>query len=328
MANISPLDVPEIRILVSRFLTHTDLVCCLQVCKVWRSSYLPLIWSKASLRQDGLNPTKDSLSHQRELVKDLSYDFGVGPECLSIEFPNLKRLEVRSKFRTQLWRFPCGLSNLRELRLEGLEFTAEDTTTFWNLCTQLESLRADKLVVAHLSEKSVAFDRLVNLSLRVGDRASRAQRIEWMEWINQCRNIVVLDLYHHCRVPSVTHDFAMRFATGTWPKMQELRLQFFRMSDKDLARVIEGMHRATTLDIRAGQFEELSLAALRCHYPYLRHLHICMCGSIPVSRMVAEVMASCPQLQSLASSHARSQDIVNSPPWICGRYSPSGEYAQ
>ncbi|KAG0229173.1 hypothetical protein BGX31_006301 [Mortierella sp. GBA43] len=111
----------------------------------------------------------------------------------------------------------------------------------------------------------------------------------------------------------------MRFTTGTWPKMQELRLKFFKLSDEDLARVIEGIHKLTTLDIRFGRFEELSLAALRRHYPYLRHLHICMCDHIPVSRMVAEVMASCPQLESLSAGRTRSQDIVNSPPWVCGR---------
>ncbi|KAG0223848.1 hypothetical protein BGX31_008298 [Mortierella sp. GBA43] len=251
MANINPLDMPEIRNLVRRFLTRTDLVCCLRVCKAWRSSYLPFVWSIASIQQEGPNPTIESLNHYREFVKGLSYDVVVGSECMSIEFPILKRLEVYNKPGTQVWKFPCGLNNLKELRVAGLELTTENAaTTFWSLCTQLELLHAENMIVAHLPEKSVSFDRLVNLSLSFYTRIPRTHQAEWMEWINQCRNIVFLDLCYPCTLQSAIDAFVMRFAAGTWSKVQELALRLFKLSDEDLARVIGGMHKATVLDIR------------------------------------------------------------------------------
>ncbi|KAG0229169.1 hypothetical protein BGX31_006297 [Mortierella sp. GBA43] len=261
----------------------------------------------------------DSLSLHREFVKELSYDVGVGLQCLSIEFPNLKRLEIYSNFGTQLWRIPCGLDSLQELKVKGLKFTAEDTTAFWNLCSQLKSLRADIPTVTHLPEKSVPFDQLVSLSLRLDNRRSRAQHAEWMEWISQCRNIAVLDLSSRCRLSLERHDFVMRFGTGTWPKLQELTLQVVGLSDMDLAKVIEGIHKATVLNIAFITFGELSLAALRRHYPYLKYLQVRSCHYLPGSRMVAEVMTSCPQLEHLSAAHIRYQDIVNSPPWVCRR---------
>ncbi|KAI8345521.1 hypothetical protein B0O80DRAFT_281063 [Mortierella sp. GBAus27b] len=307
MANINPLDMPEIRSHVGQFLEHADLVCCLQVCQAWRSTYLPLVWSKMSLRQGALNPTMESLSLHRELVKDLYVlsELGAGFECVSIEFPNLKRLEVHSKFGIQLWKFPCDLSNLQHLTVGRLTLETADTTTFWNLCTQLESLRADKLVVTHLPKKSIAFGRLAKLSLSLRTDMIRALATEWIEWISQCRNIVALHLYYYCGISSLTHDFSMSFATGTWPKMQELRLQYFRFSDGQLAKVIEGIHKATVLSVNFSVFGELSLTALRHHYPYLRYLQVRKCHYLLGSQVVAEVMASCPQLEHLSAGHSR-----------------------
>ncbi|KAI8348069.1 hypothetical protein B0O80DRAFT_463627 [Mortierella sp. GBAus27b] len=197
MCVINPLDIPEIRTLIVQFLTSTDLVCCLQVCKAWYEAYLPHVWSTVSIQKHWHKPTMDALNHHRELVKTMSF-VGVDSQYISVPFPNLKRLDVLSS--NLLWKLPHGLNNLTKLSITGIDIAQEDAATFWNMCTQLESLYIDTCSIPQLPEKSATFgffNRLVDLYLYMSPRQLREKEAWWINWTSQLHNVIALDLDFH-----------------------------------------------------------------------------------------------------------------------------------
>ncbi|KAI8348072.1 hypothetical protein B0O80DRAFT_186671 [Mortierella sp. GBAus27b] len=240
---------------------------------------------------------------------------GVDSQYMSVPFPNLKRLDVLSYNSYHLtWKLPHGLNNLTKLRVREIDIAQEDAATFWNICTQLESLYLFNSHIPQPPEKSATFDHLVGLSVFMSYRCLRGMQAGWMNWIAQCPNVIALELDFHAMPRLFTDEFLVRMLlTRVWSKLEELRLSNIDLSDSELATVIEGMQKTIGLDILHCTFGELSLTALRRHYPHLRQLH-----STATSPMIVEIMSSCPRLEYLYVGELMSQDVISSPPWICG----------
>ncbi|KAK3810293.1 MAG: hypothetical protein J3Q66DRAFT_405053 [Benniella sp.] len=165
--SINPLDIPEIRI-------------------------VPEIYSS------GRNPPLEAFIRYSHYIKDLNYATDAPHEYRSTSCPNLLRLEVEvarySKgedidivpiqiaqyeklrylriegcgLRSQriLWE-PVHHHNLYELELYDLEIVPTCTATFWDLCTQLVSLKIEDVTVAEMPARSITFDRLQRLELEL-----------------------------------------------------------------------------------------------------------------------------------------------------------------
>jgi hypothetical protein len=71
-------------------------------------------------------------------------------------------------------------------------------------------------------------------------------------------------------------DLAMRFASGTWPKLRKIYLRTFHASDMQLAQMIGGMRQLEELDIDQCEFGPLSTIALRPLHSFLRELDFFM----------------------------------------------------
>jgi hypothetical protein len=114
--------------------------------------------------------------------------------------------------------------------------------------------------------------------------------------------------------------FAALLAKGTWPKLCELGLQDFALSDKQLGQIISEMQHVKSLDVDGCTFGPLSSAALHPHFSSLRQLKLQHTTYTETGQsIILEVMMSCPQLETLIAGEVTSEDILQGLPWVCER---------
>lgn len=336
----NPLDLPEIRTAVGRYLDDPGLVQCLQVCRSWYASFLPFVWSTILIMQDDYNPPIEALSRHSGFVKKLTFQSDVWQEYGSIHCPHLVSLAIYcgenpapviitqyeqlrslkiygmscdpSQFST--FKTTGSLSNLSELELYVVNVQPADTADFWNMCMTLETLTIHHASIPEPPDRSIAFERL--RELRVGIKSGISSK-DQMNWVAQCPNLT--SLMWSCQdvtASDLIEGLTSRLVAGAWPKLCELDLLDFDASDAQLSRIISNMQRVTVLGVSKCEFGPLSLQALRPHFPVLRKLDIAT-GPNQTGPMVPEILASCPQLEILFADRVMSQDILEGRPWVC-----------
>ncbi|KAI8348101.1 hypothetical protein B0O80DRAFT_186907 [Mortierella sp. GBAus27b] len=320
MGLMNPLDIPEIRTLVGQFLPQSDLARYLQVCKSWHNSFLPLVWSTVSIELYRPIPTLEVFRRHRLLVRELHYRTVILTPYNRIQCPNLKSLSVIDKQNyLEAWSPGNGLDSLSMLELDGINITADDTSTFWSLCTRLEWISINDITIAELPHISVVFERLRHLTLSLLDYFPFRQQLDL---IGQCPNLISLKwTFNRTGLFDDLDDLdglATRFSAGTWSKLCELDLVRFCVSDAPLAIIIGSMQRIIKLDVLHCELGVLSLAALRRHFSTLRSLGAKNKGANSGS-IITEILSSCPQLESLHAGSITSHDVIDGPPWVCGR---------
>ncbi|KAK3810290.1 MAG: hypothetical protein J3Q66DRAFT_65135 [Benniella sp.] len=346
--NLNPLDLPEVRSIVGQHLDQPDLARCLCVCRSWHASFVPLVWSTAFILPEPMhrNPSLEALIRYSHHLKELSYTVDAPHEHTSTPFPSLLSLTVYviqlppkppridtvmivipqheqlrslcingAKMGPSLrifWKPARHLHNLSKLDLNDLEIEPQDTATFWDLCTQLEELLVNNISF-ELPVKTTTFDRLQRLELCLKPPIALERQLDW---IIQCPNLTYLQWVNNHTHPK--SGVARRFTPGTyaWPNLCELSLFGFNFTDEQLARVIGAMRDLKTLDVGGNEVGPCFSEALRPHLPSLRSLDMIDCDEI--TRTIApEVLTSCSGLESLGVGPFMSQDIIDSPPWVC-----------
>ncbi|KAK3810298.1 MAG: hypothetical protein J3Q66DRAFT_352719 [Benniella sp.] len=348
--NLNPLDLPEVRDVVGKHLDRSDLARCLCVCRSWHASFVPLVWSTASILPEPthLNPSLEAFIRHCHHLKELSYTVDAPREYRSTPCPKLSDLQVSvtqppanpppndtvvidipqheqlrilrirdanmGPSRRIIWKPAHHLHNLSELSLSDLEIEPQDTTTFWDLCTQLEVLQTANVSV-ELPVQSITFDRLKCLGLGLSLKPRNARERQ-LDFIIQCPNLTLLDWIYLDR--ELARGYTGRFKPGTcvWPNLREFSLYGYYFTDEQLALTIGAMRDLKTLEIIGSEVGFSFLAALRPHFPSLRSLNMIDCHDI-TRTIVPEVLTSCSELETLGVGDVLSQDIIDSPPWIC-----------
>ncbi|KAK3814221.1 MAG: hypothetical protein J3Q66DRAFT_34100 [Benniella sp.] len=342
---ITPLELPEIRTTIGKFLDRSDLAQCLYVCKAWHASFLPLVWSTVSiLRSKGRYPGVEAFKSHSHLIRNLAYDPRSWRAYESIHCRNVSTLHVHcyrydspvigqhdqlrqlsiegGRWCGRTGIYPCwkptnSLPKLSSLALKKVKIDLDSTEKFWNLCTGLESLSIRLTNIARFPDKSMSFERIEKLVLFPRSGHSFEQ---WLAFITQCPNLVSLDWVREGDgSPASTDIFAAHLAKDTWPKLCEIRLPNFSLSDSQLSKIVNGMQQIKSLDVAGCTFGALSLAALRPHFSILRQLKLESAVFETGSSIIPEVLASCPQLEILIAGGVTSEDILQGPPWVCER---------
>ncbi|KAK3810277.1 MAG: hypothetical protein J3Q66DRAFT_352679 [Benniella sp.] len=185
---------------------------------------------------------------------------------------------------------------------------------FWSLCARLASLAISHTKVAQLPDKSMTFERLQKLELSL---RSSPPSIQQLDWIIQCPNLTFLDW--ECGRESMSQSMdalATHLSQGSLPRLCGLRSKFFRPSDEQLERILDGMRQVESLDIPRCEFGPLSMTALRSKFPVLKKLTVEAKSSMETS-VVPEILASCPQLEQFTMHRVMSRDILLGKPWVC-----------
>ncbi|KAF8925397.1 hypothetical protein BGZ58_000839 [Dissophora ornata] len=347
-AAINPLDLPEIRDIIATFLRKRDLAQCTRVCRAWHASFLPVLWS--SLDFDSL--TKPScvdpkiLEHHCHFVKCLAYSRWIFRHGTGVTFPNLQTLHITNinfhlttliaqhpqitrltleaaihqSIRRPFWKTAVvSLQSLTDLYLFGGKIDKSECPDFWKLCSRLESLKLiNTLILQEPSDTSLIFANMKNLkmSLVIGlshdcqlDILVRMPRLTQLNWISLAfsGNDAAMD------------QFVQLVVKGAWPELQGLQFGISMVSEVALATILNSTPRITMLSVPKVAFSTLPQSALQRHFPWLKTLEFSTLTT-STSGFVAEILASCPQLESLMTNsvmRVMAQDIIDGRVWAC-----------
>ncbi|KAK3813272.1 MAG: hypothetical protein J3Q66DRAFT_412773 [Benniella sp.] len=347
--NHNPLDLPEVRSIVGQHLDLPDLARCLRVSKSWHASFVPLVWSTTIwVGGHGAghnNPSLEAFLRHSHYIKDLDLNIDAsqqysptpcpnllhlevcifriyGSESMDImpvvtaQYEQLRRLSIRNACMESLrviWN-PSHHRNLSELDLRLVEIEPAGTTAFWVLCTQLASLRIVRVSVAGMPARSITFDRLQHLDLELISR----NPIEYqLDWITRCPNLTSLD-WRYSSNGQPTSQFMRHFVPGTWPHLSELTLAGIEFTDAQLAQVIGAMQDLKSLSVRSCEVGPRFLETLRHHSYTLIYVSLDTLSCKVITRsLVPGILASFPHLETLYAHPVMSENIIDSPPWVC-----------
>ncbi|KAG0218292.1 hypothetical protein BGX31_011654 [Mortierella sp. GBA43] len=340
-AIVNPLDLPELRAAIGYYLTLRDLAQCLRVCKSWHTTFLPLVWSTIIIKDNQRYPTVEAFSRHCCFVEDLTYTTELCHEYISMhcsnlvsltinhtsdtspvnidQYQRLHRLSIQGPLRiphTKLavWKPVHHLHTLSILELDMLRIDPTDNTAFWDMCIRLKSLTMKFVYITELPDRTMTFDQLETLSLRL---QSKIQFERHLDWFAQCPNLISLAWNPWRDQQSEGLDaLAARLAEGAWPKLCRLQLRGNELEDERLSRIINGMKTVESLTDIGHGFGPFSLIALRSHFHTLRILDI-EASSFSTSSMIPEILSSCPQLRTLILGDVYSDSIVQGDPWVC-----------
>ncbi|KAF9114692.1 hypothetical protein BGX27_010084 [Mortierella sp. AM989] len=340
----NPLDLPEIRSQIGRFLKQHCLVQCVQVSKAWRASFLPLLWSRIELDNIHKNsPGLKELELNCHLVKSLTFDESILPHHASICYPALRKLQFRTVHGCQelaaaiilqhpllnslmvggsatellplFWEALLGLQNLVSLDLSDITISKSNTHYFNRVIKRLYNLNIGFLTLSDLTEPIDACGKLESLNLSLDSDISAEAQISWIAKYPQLKHLGWFPIFAY--ETDVWDDLADRAAKGTWPKLQELYLRS-DASDRQISLLIGGMDNVVLLHVGGASFGPLSMSALQPHFIHLRELNI-LRNPLPSSAIIPRILASCPQLELLRADRVLGQHIVEGQPWACER---------
>ncbi|KAI8348102.1 hypothetical protein B0O80DRAFT_490167 [Mortierella sp. GBAus27b] len=140
-----------------------------------------------------------------------------------------------------------------------------------------------------------------------------------LELIKQCPQLRRLswDLFGSCRTFPI-HEFAQAVAKTTWPELEHLQLMRSRASDVLLSLIVRGMQRVVSLSITHAAFADQAMATLRPHFHWLRQLNVTR-NFFDTSEFMAEILKSCPKLESLKTDGISAEYLLDDQPWACER---------
>jgi len=338
MAIRNPLDLPEIREVVTTFLTTRDLARCARVCKNWHTVFLPYLWSTVDVQPKHTQPNQETLQGYRGHVRKLIYQGKVPHDHRSLQFPALKTLHISNAtiedvemvgnqpslthlkltsrlYNKMTWDPPAGLSNLTSLNLARVIVDPQDKNTTWNLLSQLETLELCYASMPTLPESMTGSWKIKDLKLESVRGVDSKEQLRWIEHCTHLKRLtwIPFDVF----MGNLTEQFAQSAAANTWPELEELYYPYFEVSDRQASLIISGMRRVLSLTINFTQPFHLVKTALRHHFPWLRALELVKACDNDAD-FILEILKSCPQLESIQVGTIKVNDMLHDhAPWAC-----------
>ncbi|KAF9349708.1 hypothetical protein BGX26_012041 [Mortierella sp. AD094] len=235
---LDPVELPEIRELIARYLSKRDLAQCVRASQSWNALFTPYIWKHVNLNQKlvrrGFN--LDSLAPHSHLVKSISMTDILEFKSLVSACSNLQSLQVIMSFgllrtyqqtlKNQLsailtdtlsivrlamdsvyidWALIGILKNLRELKLNNCDTMINSSVSdFWNRDhPHLESLSLSFVHIPDLWEETEQIASMYPIfpnvkSLEV-ERLTTLPESTQVEIIRQCPNLETLRFLAYSR---------------------------------------------------------------------------------------------------------------------------------
>ncbi|KAF8976308.1 hypothetical protein BGZ46_008368 [Entomortierella lignicola] len=345
---INPLELPEIRHALAKFLDRYDILKCILVSKSWYATFNPYIWSTINLYWNKIDP--DVLSRNRHFVKDICFIHDISDQQKQIHFPNIQSLHISCRPHTdqdqyadfldihrqsitlfefnirfspisqRLWESVLALPELKDLSLLDNHYGFNPIPRFWEVCSRIESLAMhpnflpDKPLPNSLSSTAV-FPRLKRLEFKLhfSDDIDR-----YWDIFTCFPNLVSFTCVRGLRDDDNIdiNGFAKRMALGSWTWLQELTALGCQISDHNLALIISNMRQVKKLLVTGAEFGQLALEALRPHFPHLKELDISH-PEIDMGLTIVEILKSCSQLEKLTAFRIMGSQITDRDIWGC-----------
>ncbi|KAF8977977.1 hypothetical protein BGZ46_006974 [Entomortierella lignicola] len=335
-----PLFLPEIVSHIAVYLRQRDIARCLIVCKDWHEQFLPLLWSRVSIR----DPLPSNIQAYSHLVTALTFE--TFPESFCIQYPNLRIVKFRyessihgesnsecdpailitlnpSIYKLEIMQANRVLhSSLLEsiprlLNLEKLVVsqsmipTSELVGAFWRACKNVKSL------------KLIGVDFVNHIGFPEDMECFNARKLKIMS--NGSDENIQLDLISRCpqlkKLEWKTYQgrefvgtIVERFISGTWPNLEKFSANL-QLKDNEAEKILNGIKRATRLEFTSGLGPRASVALER-HFKCLIDISLVNDTNVE-STVFRDILCSCPQLKSLTGDRVFARDIVAGGSWAC-----------
>ncbi|KAF9188154.1 hypothetical protein BGZ50_001522 [Haplosporangium sp. Z 11] len=291
----NPFDLPELRIVIGRFMAKETLAACVPASKAWYKAFVSFLWETIKLGERRSYRSKevplDGFRNTRNWVRNVYFDCN-RPIKMWKEMPVFLNLRIlRAEMRS-------GMENIRlmvhlvDLKLRNTTFWHENVDAFITTCSRLHSLTLDGIS----SE-----DMLDNVDLPVFPiRNLYLINTKWQEnnfllFSTKCPDLETfncVDFFSTFSEP-FWHSFSVSIASGTWLRLENLGLCLSHISDEDLATILTSMPRIQKLNASLTVFGELVFAALRSHLKTDVKLNLRYCKNV-MTTMVTEILQATP----------------------------------
>ncbi|KAG0235869.1 hypothetical protein BGX31_004153 [Mortierella sp. GBA43] len=335
MEIISPLDLPEIRHMLIKFLRPREFTHLVLVCKAWYESFAPALWTSVippKAFNSKLDRFLDGLNRNRLLVRILEFERDIPPLYRSIHLPSLETLHIlfnpptreeghiitnflwrhstvrhlKLKWLTQngdpsvRWTLLKGFRNLSTLTIHGAMFEeCRDPDAMRDLLLNLNTLHLSRIQLPHYSKPSNGFPKMKNLTLQ---NMRDTPPMEQLQFILLCSNLKRLGWSgtepYLSNDPKRTYpivQFAKALEANTWSELEYLEWFSHRDSNWELQCVIGAIPRLVGFTM--DQISEQDLTALSLHFGWIKELNLDRV-EIMDNGVLAEALRSCPQLES------------------------------
>ncbi|KAG0226642.1 hypothetical protein BGX31_007224 [Mortierella sp. GBA43] len=260
----------------------------------------------------------------RKLIVDFSFG-AMDPEReIFLEFtemfPFLTSLTLKDvKVGAASWFILSTHSCISNLILKRIRIKAGDVTAFWEACTNVDNLTLDRVIIeGEGAPSAMVFGKLRKLVLRLSWMPSPTDQIslilqcpglEAVQW--EYNNATTLD--NHPTI--ITEPIPFEY----WPQLENLTVDC-HLHDADLKSLLEGAVHGqgglVQLALANCHLEGQSSRVLSCHFSTLVELDLWRC-CIVSSRMIRDILCSCPRLESLKAKSVCVKDIAEGGPWVC-----------
>ncbi|KAF8983698.1 hypothetical protein BGZ46_009746 [Entomortierella lignicola] len=214
-----------------------------------------------------------------------------------------------------LWQAISNLSHLRKLRVYGLEIQDNEMNAF---CGTLSKLREAYIAHTVLPKNCTRLNN--NLIFPQMQKIKLYGYETYDEYIKQlriiCKCVHLEELTWKVKLENeVLEEFASNIEQGLWPYLERLDFKFSKLNDHS-HRILDGLWQITRLNMGYTQFGPLCFQALKRHFNTLTVIDFHNNTDV-TSPMIAEILYSCPALQSFYGETVLVKDIKNFSPWIC-----------
>ena len=349
MSNPDPFVIPEILACIAKFLTRGQAATCMRVCKAWTPEFERATWRSVEFSDDpfpvfpqpSLELLKQNAHHIRRLDYTYSDDDDAAATALLLRCPHLQTVHFHDEggdpwdvFSQMIEHLP----SLYKIELEGGDSTLVVPEKFLKAmltCPKLVVLETTGLMIYKQSEEY--FRTIAPRMRRVATRedAYLVRKSEWaadilfpelryldlrstvgledeLEWIVRCPNLISLG-WEVPDLPMPIDEFCSRVPVAC-PHLTCFEL-FLGMPDEFIARIMDAIPRIEKFTVAKSDFGTKSIVALRRHFPTLKDFNI-QYNVSRSSKMVQEILSSCPNLLSLCADEIYYEDLIKQP-WVC-----------
>ncbi|KAI8604487.1 hypothetical protein EDD21DRAFT_350865 [Dissophora ornata] len=244
---------------------------------------------------------------------------------------SLVKLHVRSEshgYHCREWEMLLELPHLRELSLRTTYIHEDGIVRFWIICENLESLILEGVLFPEgtTPHAPMCFRNIRKLVLSSVDGMevkgqfrfiSACPNLEDLAW--SCSSIVSVDLDNGLEDNGAMggtyfNEFAKDVGCKRWPRLTSLKIDG-QWTEEDTCLIIEGMQRVKKINLE-NTFGPLTFQVLQRHFNNLVELRV-ETSSEAASKLLQNIMCSCPALKRLQGGSVLAKDVVEGKPWVC-----------
>ncbi|KAG0257821.1 hypothetical protein BG011_003750 [Mortierella polycephala] len=236
----SPFDLPELMMIIGRFMDKKVLAACVLVSKAWYKTFAPFLWETIKLQERRRYRSKDApldgFRNTRNWIRSVHIDFHRPTKLYWNEMPilpNLKVLKTQTMYTSDqrhitsmltqhplithmdlifeaslgciaFWDLIAKQIHLVELKLGDIYIQSENVDAFITICSRLRSLSLDEIVLdGMLDNAGLPVFPIRDLSLI----NMRRQENNLLLFSNKCPDLETF----HCIIKRVILALILRF---------------------------------------------------------------------------------------------------------------------